>query len=57
MIVNQLRDQLYKNAKAEFSAKKALAERQRVRQSRQTNQVSCGGTKYWLLILGARVTL
>jgi hypothetical protein len=42
---------------SEFSVEKALAERQRVRPSRQTHQVSFGGTKYWLLISGARVTL
>ena len=30
---------------------------QGVRSSRQTHQVLFGGTKYWLLISGARVTL
>jgi hypothetical protein len=36
--------------KSEFFAEKALAERQWVRSSRQTHQVSFGGTKYRLLI-------
>lgn len=39
--------------KSEFSAEKALAERQWVRPSRQTPQVSFGGTKYWLLKSGS----
>jgi hypothetical protein len=43
--------------KSDFSSKKALAERQGVRLSRQTHQVSFGGTKYWLLISGARAVL
>jgi hypothetical protein len=39
--------------KSEFFAEKVLAEKQGVRPSRQTHQVSFGGTKYWLLISGS----
>jgi hypothetical protein len=39
--------------KSEFFTEKSLAERQEVRPSRKTHQVSFGGSKYWLLISGS----
>jgi hypothetical protein len=48
MIINQLRDQLYKNAKKNqnFSQKRNWLKGRGVSPSRKAHQVSFGGTKY-----------